>query len=141
MANVSTEAMRSITQLTVSRNLLDGVRTAFDLHKTHSQNCGTADGKDCDKMLADKAAADAEFRKFGEDMHAKVDRSQASLDGKTALVRALGGERASLPILKQSLKRELQLRSEDIEETEDLKYRLDDAVGRERRLEPIIKSF
>lgn len=88
------------------------------------------DTKDRDRLLADRLAVVAVICECGDDMYAKADRIKAFLDGEKAGAIVLDGERVRLYISEESYKLQLQLRSEDIQEVEDLKYRLDDAIAK-----------
>lgn len=96
------------------------------------------DAKDREKLLADKPANDTEFRKFWEDMKARFDTIQASLDDEMKRAKALDSELVKLLVFEKSLKQKLQSRSDNRQKVENLKYRLDDAVAKECRSETII---
>lgn len=61
------------------------------------------------------------------DMQAEDDQIKTSLDGEVQPANDVDSELIRSLISVESLKRQLQLRSEDIQEVEDLKYRLDGA--------------
>lgn len=55
------------TQHMVEKNLFDGDHTAFAFCKKASKQRVSADSKNHEKLLADKAAIDTMFRKFPKD--------------------------------------------------------------------------
>lgn len=73
-------------------------------------------------------------------MHAKIDLIQVSLDNQVNRAEALDSERVKLLVSKKSLKRKLQLKSDHSPKVEDLKYRLDGAVAKDRWSDTIINS-
>lgn len=74
-------------------------------------------------------------------MQANIDSIQASLDDEIKRSNAIDSERVKLLVSEKILKRQLQLRTNDSEDDEDFKYRLDRAVAKERQSETIIKSL
>lgn len=74
-------------------------------------------------------------------MQAKIDSIQVSLGDEVKRGKGREKEIVKLLVSEKSLKRKLQLRSDDSQEIEDLQHRVDGAVGKERRSENIIKSL
>lgn len=56
----------------VDKVVIDGVRKTLAFHKTALQQRDAADGKDLEKVLADKAVINTELCKFQEDMQARL---------------------------------------------------------------------
>lgn len=91
----------------IDKYLLDGIRTDLALHNTVLQQRTAADAKDSEKLFADKAAVDSESRKFWEDMQAKIEFIQASLDDPLKCAKAKDSRRVKLLVSEKSLKRQL----------------------------------
>lgn len=140
MANASAEAQHLTTQQTVGKSLLDAARMPYALHKTALQHCVAADGKAIEKILAEKAAIDTEFRELREDMQAKIYSMQPSLHNEVKLTKPVDSGCVKLLVSKKSLNHHQQLSSADSQEIQDLKYSFDRAVTKERRSDTIIKS-
>lgn len=141
MSNASTEVERISTQHAVDKDLLDDVLTALAFHKKTSQQRVTADVTDRETLSADNVAINTQFRKFWEDMQANIDSIQTFLDDAVKRTEALDSYRVKLLFSEKRLKHQLQLRSGDSEEVEDLKFRLDGAVTKERRSQTVNKSL
>lgn len=94
----------------------------------------------CAKLLADIVGIDTKFYKYIEDMQARTDLVQVCLNKEVKCVIALDSDRVNLLVSEKSLKHPLQLRSDKIQEVEDLKYRLDGVFANERLSETINKS-
>lgn len=93
---------------------------------------------DCRKLLTDKAPVKTEFRKFPADMQAKIDWIQLSLDGEVKRKNYFHCKRVWLIVSEKSLKRQLQLRSDQGQDVMYLKYRLNSAVSKEGRSQTFI---
>lgn len=91
--------------------------------------------------MAGKAAIHIEFRNSRDDMEAKIDSIQMSLEHAPECIRAVDSERVELLASEKSLKRKLQLSSDDNRKVENFKNRLDGAVAKQRWSETIIESF
>lgn len=141
LANALAEIKWLTTQLTLDKDLLDGVRTAATLRMTASQQRAPSDANDSETLLADTTAVVNELGKFSEDIQAKIDSMQVSLDDVVKRINALYSERVKLFVYENSLKRQIQERSDRSHELEDLKCRLDRAIANRRWSETIIKVF
>lgn len=107
LANASAEVERLTTQHSVNKDLLDGVHTDLASHKIASQPRVAADTKDCDKLSADTAAVDTEFRNLREDLQAMGDSNQASLNDELKRAKAFFSEPVKLLVSEKSLQRQL----------------------------------
>lgn len=86
-------------------------------------------------------AIDAKFRKFREYAQAGNDRLQTSLVEEEARANATVSERVKLLVSEKGFNRQLQLRSEDMQEVEYFKYLLDGAVAKKCRSHTVIESI
>lgn len=88
--------------------------------------------KEREKLLADRAVVEPELSRVRANMQAKIDQIQKFSDGETKRANDFQSGRARSLISGNSLKRQLQLRSEGTEEVEGLEYQLDGDAALER---------
>lgn len=72
---------------------------------------------------------------------ANDDRNQVCFEGEVRRVSYFDSERGRLLVSGMRLKRQLRIRSEDSQEVESVKYRLDGVDAKERWAENTIKSL
>lgn len=114
LARVSADVKSLTAQSTAEKDLLDGNRTSLAIHKTASRPGASAHTKNRERLLPDKAVVETKFRNFRADMQAKNDRIHASLDSEVKRANALDSGRVRLLVSQKSLKRHLQLRSDEV---------------------------
>lgn len=114
----SAVAGRFTWQDTVDNYLLNGVCKALALHMTASQQLVAAATKVREKLFADNAAINIAFSKLRGNMQAKSDSIQVCLDDERKRVQDLNRELVKLLVSERSLKRQLQLSSDNTEEVE-----------------------
>lgn len=85
-------------------------------------------------------ATDTVFRKFREYIQGQTDSIQASLEDKVRRATTSETERDKSDVSEKSMNSQLQLRSDDSQEFEDLTYRLVGAVEKDRCSESFMKS-
>lgn len=78
------------------------------------------------------AAFEAKFNKFWAETKTKSDLTKIPSDGEMKLASEIDRDCVRLPVSGKSLKRQLELRSENSQEVEGLEYGLDSAVAKGR---------
>lgn len=107
MAIISADVERPTTQHVLKKDLLDGVSTALALQNKASQQHVAGDTNDGENILADNAAIDTEFRKFREDMGAKIDAILASLNDEEKCFKAFDNVVVKLLVSERTPKPQL----------------------------------
>lgn len=141
LTTVSAGLKRLTPQRTADNNLVDGVRTAFAIHKTASQQSSSAHTKYYEKLLADKVVFESKVCRLLDDIEFNVYRILVSPDGEAKPSMARDSERARLLVSKKSMKHQLQLSSADWKDVDVLKHRLDSPVAKKRRSQNIIETL
>lgn len=105
--------MRLTTQHTADQELLVGVQTALALLKTACEHRAVADSENREKVLASKAAVDAEFVNYGKMCKLRLVEFRSLLTARKHVLVTLMLRAFSCLPPRRTLKRPLQLRSGD----------------------------
>lgn len=135
--NASAEVKCLTTRHTADKVLHESVQTAVALHNTASEQRASANTKDCENILTDKVVCEAKFQKIPKDMQTNIDLIQASLNNEVKRANVLDSKRVKLLVSEYSIKRQMQLLSEDSLIRENLKYGMDGTVAKNRRSQTI----
>lgn len=95
--------------------------------------------KDHGTLMADKVVVDTEFRKSRRDLYTKINSVHAFFGDEVMYASAIDREHVKVLVSKKTLKCELQLRTDGIEEVAVLNYVLNVLVAKERLSETMIK--
>lgn len=128
-------------QSEADKKLLNGVCMIFALQKTALQQSASSYSTERKNLLVDKTTIETEFVKYRAKERRLIYQLQTSVKGNTQCANGNNSERVRFFIAEKCLKAQLRLRSDDIEELEDLKQQLDYSVAKERRTQSTVDAL